>query len=73
MFKLFMSIVNPLMPKSDKLLISSFNISPESSIKATRIRGNDHQLKKLLMVKKISLSIPLEMQGYCMENMHTDV
>ena len=68
-----MSIVNPLMPKSDKLLISSFNISPESSIKATRIRGNDHQLKKLLMVKKISLSVPLEMQGYFMENMHTDV
>ena len=27
-----MSIVNPWMPKSDKLLISSFNISPESSI-----------------------------------------
>ena len=67
-----MSIVDPLMPKSDKPLISSFNISPESSIKATRIRGNDHQLK-LLMVKKISLSVPLEMQGYCMENMHTDV
>ena len=52
-----MSIVNPLMPKSDKLLISSFNISPESSIKATRIGGNDHQLK-LLMVKKNPCQYP---------------
>ena len=29
---------NPLTPKSDQLLISPYNITPESNIKATRIK-----------------------------------
>ena len=47
--------VNPLTPKSDELLILPYNITLESNIKVTRIhdQGNDHLLKKLLIVKKI--------------------
>ena len=49
--------VNPLTPKSDELLILPYNITLESNIKVTRIhdQGNDHLLKKLLIVKKILL------------------
>ena len=48
---------NPLTPKSDQLLISHYNITPESNIKVTRIhdQGNDHLLKNLLIVKKVLL------------------
>ena len=31
-------IINPLNPKNDQLLISPYNISPESNIKVTRIK-----------------------------------
>lgn len=47
---------NPLvfnsLKKNDWLLISPFSISLESNYEN---RGNDHQLKKLLMVKQILL------------------
>ena len=44
--------VNPLTLKSDQYLNSPYNISPESN---TKNNGNDHQLKKLLIVKQILL------------------
>ena len=54
---------NPLTPKSDELLILPYNITLESNIKVTRIhdQGNDHLLKKLLIIKKFSLSAPQEL------------
>ena len=36
-------------------------------------KGNDHQLKKLLIVKQIFFSEPYEIYREIMENMHTDV
>ena len=49
--------VNPLTLKSDQYLNSPYNISPESN---TKNNGNDHQLKKLLIVKQILLAEPQE-------------
>ena len=44
--------LNHLTPKSDWHLISPYNIIPESHIEVTRKKGNDHQIKKLLIVKQ---------------------
>ena len=44
--------LNPSTPKSDQHLSSPYNISYESFIKVQNKR-NDHQLKKLLIVKQI--------------------
>ena len=35
---LLINTINPLTPKSDQLLISPYNITPESNIKVTRIK-----------------------------------
>ena len=48
-------VLDPLTPKSDQHLISPYNITTESLINVMRIKGNDHQLKKLLIVKHILL------------------
>ena len=48
-------VLVPLTPKSDQHLISPHSITTESLIKVMRIKGNDHQLKKLLIVKQILL------------------
>ena len=48
-------ILDPLTPKSDQHLISPYNITTESLMKVMRIKGNDHQLKKLLIVNQILL------------------
>ena len=48
-------VLDPLTPKSDQHLISHYNITTESLIKVMRIKGNDHQLKKLLIVNQILL------------------
>ena len=48
-------VLDPLTPKSDQHLISHYNITTESLIKVTRMKGNDHQLKKLLIVNQILL------------------
>ena len=45
--------VNFLPPKSDQHLISPYNITPESHIKVTRIKGNNHQLKRLLIIEQV--------------------
>ena len=37
-YHLLLIMLNPLTPKSDKHLISSFNITPESHIKVRRIK-----------------------------------
>ena len=36
--------LNPLTPESDQLLISPYNITPESSIKVTRIKDMTNNL-----------------------------
>ena len=36
--------LNPLSPKSDKLLISPYNITPESNINVTRIKEMTNNL-----------------------------
>ena len=61
--------------QSDWHLISPYNITSESHLKVTgQNKGNDHKLKKLLIVKQILFS---KLQGISieksMENMHTDV
>ena len=48
-------VLDPLTPKSNQHLISHYNITTESLIKVMRIKGNDHQLKKLLIVNQILL------------------
>ena len=49
-------------PKSDKHLISPYNITSDSHIQVTgSYKGNYHQLKELMIVKKVSLSVPWEM------------
>ena len=48
-------VLDPLTPKSDQHLISHYNITTESLIKVIRMKGNDHQLKKLLIVNQILL------------------
>ena len=40
-------------PKNDEHLVSPDHIAPKSYIKVTRIKENDHQLKKLWIVKQI--------------------
>ena len=42
-------------PKSDKHLISLYSAIPESNMKVMENKGNDHQQKKLLIVKQIPL------------------
>ena len=52
---------NPLLPRSDKYLISPCNITPESNIKvmSSENEGNDHLLKETLtrLLNKFFLSI----------------
>ena len=49
----FMTHPSPPSSKTDCHLIFPHNITSELYIKVTRIKGNDHQLKKLLIVKQI--------------------
>ena len=67
--------VNPLTPKSDELLILPYNITLEPNIKVTRIhdQGNDHLLKKLLIVKKNSCQHLRNCIENSMENVLTDL
>ena len=52
----FMTHPSPPSSKTDcHLIIFPHNITSELYIKVTRIKGNDHQLKKLLIVKQILL------------------
>ena len=51
----------PLISKCDKQLASPNSITPESNIKAMRIKRNDCKLKKFLMVGKILLKITEEL------------
>ena len=51
--KLTITCINPL---SDWRLISAYYITPESNMKDMRIlRGDDHQVKQLLIVEQILL------------------
>ena len=49
---------NPLNPKSDKHLISPYNISPESHVKVMRIKEMITNQRGFWLVNKISLSAP---------------
>ena len=49
------SIINPLKPKSDQHLVSPYNNTAELFIQDHENKGNDHQLKELLIVKQILL------------------
>ena len=51
---------NSLTHERDWHLIYPYHITPESNIKVRKIKGTLHQQKKLLIVKKISLSAPQE-------------
>ena len=55
--QIFLSLptVNPSTPEGDQHLISPCNIIPESQVKGHKKKGNDHQLKKLLIVIQILL------------------
>ena len=44
-----------LVPKNVYHVICHYDITDESNIKVTRKKGNNHQLKKLLIVKQILL------------------
>ena len=44
------TVINTSIPESDLHLISPFKIIPKSSIKVMRKKGNDNQLKNLLIV-----------------------
>ena len=46
-------MLDPLTPKSDQHLISPYAFTPESHIQGNESKGNNHQLKKPLMVEKI--------------------
>ena len=52
--------IDPLNPKSDKHLISPYSITPNSHIRVTRRKKNDHQLMKLLIRKRVFLVSSLE-------------
>ena len=55
--QIFLSLptVNHSTPEGDQHLISPYNIIPESQVKGHKKKGNDHQLKKLLIVIQILL------------------
>ena len=52
---------NPLNPKSDQHLNSSYSYTAELFMEIMRIKGDDHQGKKLWLFNKFSLSEPNEM------------
>ena len=54
-------LFNPLTPKSDLHLISSYNITPEAHMKVTRIKEMISSLKKLLIFKQVLLVSKLKM------------
>ena len=55
-------LLDPLNPKSDQHLISPYINTVKSHITIMRIKGNDHQTKKLYwLLDKFSLSVPKEM------------
>ena len=54
------TVINTSIPESDLHLISPFKIIPKSSIKVMRKKGNDNQLKNLLIVEQILPASTLE-------------
>ena len=52
------TIINPLNLKSDQLLISPYNITPESNIKVMRIKEMITNQKGSWLSNKFSLSAP---------------
>ena len=66
-------MINPLIPKSDKVLISLYNLSLESNVLSHENRGNDQYLMKLFMVFKFTLLEPKKCVENSMEGMHNDV
>ena len=52
-------ILSPMTAESDWHLISPHNITPESIPKVSRMKGINHQLKKLLILEQILLDITI--------------
>lgn len=52
---IYVGDINPLTPTSDSQPLS-FYVTFELHIKVTRVKENDHQPKKLLILNKFSLS-----------------
>ena len=52
-----------------------FTVSSQATHEGYMNKGNDHQLKKLLIVKQILQvsTMPGKCIENCMENMHTDI
>ena len=48
----------PLTPESDQLLISPYNITPESNIEVTRIMDMTNNLQSSWFLNKFSSSVP---------------
>ena len=53
--------INPLAPKSDKHLISPYNITPESNMKVVRVEEMITNGSSSWLWEKFSLSASLEM------------
>lgn len=53
---IYVGDINPLTPTSDSQPLSFYNVTFELHIKVTRVKENDHQPKKLLILNKFSLS-----------------
>ena len=68
-----MSPVNPFAPKSDKHLISSYNITPESHSKVMKKKGSDHQRETLDCRTNSPCQHLRKCKENSMENMHIDV
>ena len=67
------STINPLNPKSNKHLISPYNITPESLIKVMRIKEMIMNKRSFWSINKFSLSAPKKCIENSMENMHADL
>ena len=67
------SYFKPVNPKSNQHLNSPYSYTAKLCIEIMRIKGDDHQGKKALIVKKILLARTKWNVYKSMENMDTDV
>ena len=72
LFDCLFSYLKPLFLKSDKHLISPYNITTWINHKGQENKRKDHELKKLLIAEQI-LFVSTSGIVYSVENMHTDI
>ena len=68
-----LSGLKPLIPKSDKHLISTYNITPEWRIKVTRVEQIITKQRSSWLLTNSPCQYPRTCMGNCMKNIHTDV